>query len=552
MQYSVNLVLVLPPTRADAAAIEKLFAANGIECAIVGDVTALCQGVQQGAGTVVISEESLLAQADQLISVIDKQPVWSDMPIIALSKSGTESPALVAILPQLGNVSVVERPVRMTTLVSLVRSSLRARVRQYQVRDYLIERAQVEQMIRDAERTERAARSEAERSNRMKDEFLATLSHELRTPLHAILGWSQIVRRSADLPAKVVEGLSVIERNARAQSQIISDLLDMSSIISGKVRLEVQRADLAVILEAAVNTIRPAADAKGLRLQVVLDPLAQPVRGDPDRLQQVFWNLLTNAVKFTPKGGRVAVSLERVNSHLEVNVQDSGEGISPDFIPYVFDRFRQADSAADRRHGGLGLGLAIVKQLVELHGGNVCVESVGKGAGALFRVLLPLMASIRDSDGVDAEKIHPKQASMVTALPNLTKQDLAGCKVLVVDDESDARSLIGRLLEECGAHVSTAASAEEALVRMSEDRPDLMISDIGMPGQDGYALIRQIRNLADARRLTPAIALTAYARLEDRVRAVEAGYQLHLAKPVEAAELLAMVDSLRTRPMRGC
>ena len=548
-ENDANLVLVLPPTRADAAAIEELLNVNGIACAIVADVTALCRGVQQGAGTIVISEESLLARAEELISGMAKQPVWSDIPIIALSKSGMESPAFAAILPRLGNLSVIERPVRTTTLISLVRSSLRARVRQYQVRDYLIEQAQAEQAVRDAEQTERAARGEAERSNRIKDEFLATLSHELRTPLHAILGWSQIIRRSPELPPKVSEGLSVIERNARAQSQIISDLLDMSSIISGKARLDVQQADLAVILDAAVNTVRPAAEAKELRLQVVLDPLVQPVRGDPSRLQQVFWNLLTNAVKFTPKAGRVTVSLERVNSHVEVNVRDSGEGIDPDFLPFVFDRFRQADSSSDRRHGGLGLGLSIVKQLVELHGGTVGVTSLGKGAGASFRVSLPLMASIGNYGSADAAKFHPKQSSMGAVLPEVTKPNLAGYRVLVVDDESDARSLIRRLLEECRATVSTAASADEALARMGEDRPDLLISDIGMPGQDGYALIRRIRSLPDAGSMTPAIALTAYARLEDRVRAIDAGYQLHLAKPVEAVELLAMVASLRPRPL---
>ncbi|MGH9561934.1 MAG: hybrid sensor histidine kinase/response regulator, partial [Terracidiphilus sp.] len=367
---------------------------------------------------------------------------------------------------------MVERPVRMTTLTSLVQSSIRARDRQYQVRLHMTEQTLAEAALREAERTERAARTEAERAGRIKDEFLATLSHELRTPLHAILGWSQILRKSKDMPATISEGLSVIERNARSQAQIISDLLDMSSIISGKVRLDVQRADLASIVEAAVDTVRPAAEAKTIRLQTMLDPLARPVRADPNRLQQIFWNLLTNAVKFTPKGGRISVSLERVNSHLEVTVADNGEGIDPAFLPYVFDRFRQADAATDRRHGGLGLGLSIVKQLVELHGGTISVKSGGKGTGSTFRVALPLMATIGDSRDV-ATSHHP--AESVYREPPLAapRVDLRGFKILVVDDEADARALIRKLLEECEAIVATAASADEALALLVSEQPDL-------------------------------------------------------------------------------
>jgi hypothetical protein len=430
---------------------------------------------------------------------------------------------------------------RMTTLVSLVRSSIRARERQYQVRQYIVEQARAEAALRNAEYTERLARTEAERAGRIKDEFLATLSHELRTPLHAILGWSQILRKNTEMPAKASEGLSVIERNARSQAQIISDLLDMSSIISGKVRLDVQRADLANIVQAAVDTVRPAADAKGIRLHIVLDPLARPVRGDPNRLQQVFWNLLTNAIKFTPKGGRVSVSLERVNSHLEVNFADTGEGIDAGFLPYIFDRFRQADSATDRRHGGLGLGLSIVKQLVELHGGTISAKSGGKGLGSTFRVALPLMATIADSQ--DAPRSHPAESVYRESAPVTPGANLSGFKILVVDDESDARALVRHWLEGCNATVSTAGSAEEALTILEKDPPDLLISDIGMPGEDGYRLIQRIRAMGNDRARTPAIALTAYARVDDRVKAIEAGYQMHLAKPVEPVELIAMAAS---------
>ncbi len=393
--------------------------------------------------------------------------------------------------------------------------------------------------------SERAARSEAERTSRMKDEFLATLSHELRTPLNAILGWSQILASGSRDDADLSEGLATIERNARAQTQIIEDLLEMSRIISGKVRLDVQRVDLAAVVQAAMETLKPAADAKGVRLQAVLDPRAGPVNGDPNRLQQVFWNLLTNAVKFTPRGGRVQVVLECVNSHLEVSVTDTGEGIRPDFLPYVFDRFRQSDASTTRRHGGLGLGLAIVKQLIELHGGTVRARSDGEGKGAAFIVSLPLKVLHVEPEPVQ-ERRHPKTASVPVAADLCA--DIAGVKVLIVDDEPDARALLKRLLEDCGAVVTVAASAEEAMRKLQAERPDVIASDIGMPGEDGYALIRRIRALGPERGGdTPALALTAYARADDRVKAVMAGFQHHISKPVEPAVLIAMVASLTGR-----
>ncbi|HEX8342271.1 MAG TPA: PAS domain-containing protein [Tepidisphaeraceae bacterium] len=392
---------------------------------------------------------------------------------------------------------------------------------------------------------ERAARADAEHAGRMKDEFLATLSHELRTPLNAILGWSQILRKSEDVSQEIGEGLQIIERNARAQTQIIEDLLDMSRIINGKVRLDVQPVELASVVHAAVDTVRPTAEAKGVRLQVVLDPLAGPVSGDPSRLQQVFWNLLTNAIKFTPRVGRVQVVLERVNSHLEVAIADTGSGIKPEFLPHVFDRFRQADASTTRRHGGLGLGLAIVKQLVEMHGGSVRVKSAGAGAGSTFTVALPL-APLRDlPEHHESERRHP--AAPVSG-PNDLCADIAGVRVLVVDDEPDARSLVKRLLEDCGAEVRTAATVAEAMTLLGEEQPDVLLSDIGMPDEDGYALIRRVRALPpDRGGAVPAVALTAYARSEDRVRAMRLGYQNHVVKPVEPAELLTVVATLAGR-----
>lgn len=395
--------------------------------------------------------------------------------------------------------------------------------------------------------SERAARIELERASRMKDEFLATLSHELRTPLNAVLGWAQILAKTP-MPEDAIEGLQIIERNARVQAQIIEDLLDMSRIVSGKVRLDVQRLELANVVSAAVETVRAAADAKGVRLQAVLDPAAGPVSGDVNRLQQVFWNLLTNAMKFTPRGGRVQVILERVNSHLEVSVIDTGEGIDPSFLPHVFDRFRQADGGTNRRHGGLGLGLAIVKQLVELHGGDVRAKSGGLGTGSTFTVSLPLTV-IHPEPEPAAERRHP-----VLGPVQLSEEmclQIEGVKVLVVDDESDARLLVRRFLEECKARVTTASSAGEALELLKSTRPQVLVSDIGMPGEDGYALIRRVRALPPEQGGdTPAIALTAYARAEDRMKAVMAGFQQHVVKPVEPAELITLVGILATPARR--
>lgn len=392
--------------------------------------------------------------------------------------------------------------------------------------------------------SERLARSEAERISRVKDEFLATLSHELRTPLNAILGWTQVLRGDLSNLEDIQDGLATIERNARAQTQIIEDLLDMSKIISGKVRLDVQQLQLDQIVSAAVDTMRPAATVKGIRLSALIDPQARMISGDPNRLQQVFWNLLSNAIKFTPKEGRVHVVLERIHSHVEVSITDSGEGIAPEFLPYVFDRFRQQDASTTRRHGGLGLGLAIVKQLVELHGGQVRVESAGPGQGTTFKVLLPLSVVQPAPDPADPERRHPQAGTTPLPIP-ADRLNLAGVKVLVVDDEADARALVQRLLEDRGALVQTAGSAAEAIEMLASQRPDVLVSDIGMPEEDGYTLIRRVRALpAEQGGNTPAVALTAYARSEDRLKAIMAGFQNHLAKPVEAAELLALVATL--------
>ena len=391
----------------------------------------------------------------------------------------------------------------------------------------------------DVEELRRALRR-AEESNRLKDEFLATVSHELRTPLTAVLGWAHLLRSGQLDEESSARALETIDRNARAQNRMIEELLDVSRIITGKLRLDVRPVDLPLVVEEAVDSVRPAADAKAVRLQLVLDPQAGPVSGDPDRLQQVIWNLLSNAVKFTPKGGRVQVRLERINSHVELTVSDTGQGIEPEFLPFVFDRFRQADMTKKRAHGGLGLGLAIARHLLELHGGAIRAASGGTGQGATFTVTLPLMV-VRAQPGA-AERRHP---TAVESLPYESGPALDGLRVLVVDDEPDTRELLAAVLKGRGAAVTLAASAGEALQAIERETPHVLVSDIGMPGEDGYELISRVRALPPERGgNVPAAALTAYAREDDRIRALLAGFQIHIPKPVNPAELAAVVATL--------
>ncbi|MEG4072242.1 ATP-binding protein [Microcoleus sp. Pol14C2] len=398
-------------------------------------------------------------------------------------------------------------------------------------------------------RREQIIRAEAEAANRAKDEFLSILSHELRTPLNAILGWSTMLRQKNLSEDKVARALETIERNAKSQAQLIEDILDVSRIITGKLRLRVRPVNLVPVIESAIESVQLAAEAKSIRLQSVLDSEAGPLLGDADRLQQVVWNLLSNAVKFTPKDGRVQILLQRVNSHVEITVSDTGAGISSDFLPLVFDRFSQHDSTTTRSYGGLGLGLAIVRQLVELHGGTVTVVSPGIGQGTTFTVKLPVM--IIHLPPTAPEPLN----SLVEANGRFqTSPTLEGLQILVVEDEADALELLSTILGKYGAEVMAVASVKEALtiIETATDRkPDVLVSDIGMPDEDGYSLIRKLRQLEAQRggRL-PAIALTAYARNDDRQQALLAGFQMHLTKPVDAAELVAVVASLTGRTSR--
>jgi signal transduction histidine kinase/ActR/RegA family two-component response regulator len=385
---------------------------------------------------------------------------------------------------------------------------------------------------------ERKARADAEAANRLKDEFLATVSHELRTPLTAILGWSRLLSARKMQPERLAHALGVIERNAQVQRALVEDLLDVSSIITGKLRLEVQPVDLADVVDRAIETVRPAAQAKEIRLLRTLDVGGGELAGDPNRLRQVVWNLLSNAIKFTPRGGQVVVRLDAADGYRLLEVRDTGEGIAPAFIPHLFERFRQADSSPTRVHGGLGLGLAIVRHVVELHGGRVRAESEGVGQGTRFVVELPISKAVQPV----AEEDDPEDSVPPGPVP---PPDLTGVRVLVVEDKPDAREVLVAALEQYGANVIAAASASEALDTLERFEPRVLVSDIGMPGEDGYSLLRQVRALSREELCrVPVVALTGFAGPAERARALDAGFQSHVAKPVDPLALAKVVSRL--------
>ncbi|HZT60303.1 MAG TPA: hybrid sensor histidine kinase/response regulator [Pyrinomonadaceae bacterium] len=538
-------VLLLTPTGRDADLTGRYLTAAGIPVEVCAGIEELCEKCRRGAGAALIAEEALTSEnSRRLLDALGQQPAWSDFPLVVLTAGGQRASGDASAVRSLGdaaNVTLVERPTRVITILSAVRSALRARRRQYEVRAHLAaERLAQEERARLLDEAV-AARAEAEAVNRAKDVFLATLSHELRTPLTAILGWVRILHdKSADAEISR-HGLEVIERNAEAQYQLIRDLLDVSRIISGKLQLNTRQIGLAPVVEAALDSVRQAADAKSIRLGAEYDDETDLVTGDPDRLQQVIWNLLSNAIKFTPKGGSVGVRVGRHGSDVRVSVSDTGQGISPEFLPHVFERFRQADGSTTREHGGLGLGLAIVRHLVEQHGGRVSAESDGEQRGSTFSIDLPIAAvktPAREAEGRPDSKRPPAGAALA----------LGGVRVLVVDDNPDARELLTLVLGGAGAEVTAAASAAAALELLQQAEVDVLISDIGMPTEDGYALIGQARSLT-ARR-TPSVALTAYASEEDRRRALAAGFDAHITKPVEPAELVSVLAGLVASPRR--
>jgi signal transduction histidine kinase/ActR/RegA family two-component response regulator len=394
--------------------------------------------------------------------------------------------------------------------------------------------------ILEALQREQTARAEAEANARAKDEFLAIVSHELRTPLSAMLGWAEVLRSRRPGDPIYERALQTIERNAELQSKLIEDLLDTTRILSGKLSIEAHPLYLDELLEESLDVVRPTAETKNIALLVTFDSAPGLILGDANRLQQVFWNLLSNAIKFTEPGGRVEARLERGNVEARIIVSDTGKGITPDFLPYVFDPFRQADSSSARRQGGLGLGLALARRLVEMHGGAIKAESAGEGQGAIFTVTLPTLAGSRAVSEMNA-------IELCSTIDTSDQPKLAGLNILVVDDEADARDLLAIRLQQYGAEVITAASAEAALeaLRRRKPRPDLIVSDIAMPGEDGYSLIRRLRAMEpDEGGRIPAIALTAYSRTKDRVQALAAGFQMHMPKPVNAAELAIAITSI--------
>lgn len=450
------------------------------------------------------------------------------IPVIHLSATFVKDIDKVRGL-ELGADGYLVHPVEPPVLIATVRAFLRAR----QAED-------------DRERlltSERAARAEAERANQVKDEFLATLSHELRTPLQAIIGWAQLLKSGKLATSDANEAVVVIERNAQAQAQMIADLLDISRITSGKLRLDVQPVDPAAMVESALIAILPAATAKRIRITKNLDPAAEFVAGDPARLQQVVWNLINNAVKFTPKEGKIEVNLRRIDSRVEINVVDNGQGIEATLLPRIFDRFKQGDASTTRTHGGLGLGLAIARQLVELHGGQITAESEGPGKGSSFTIMLPVSPSIRRDQlaTVPTETLEQQWVG---------EANLEGVRILHVDDDIDSRQILARVLQNYGATTLAAEGMSEALDAIPKFQPHILLSDLGMPGHDGFELIRRIRQAGLTAVDLPAIALTGFARPEDRERALFAGFQVHMAKPVDPRELTAAVVMLMQQKRR--
>ena len=502
----------------------------------LSDPRDIIAGLQCGADNFIgkpFTEDYLLSRVREVLA--NRELIAREQPDGSVQvKAGGQTYTINAAKPQV-----------LDLLLSVYDAALRRnRELQRAERELLKLNRELEQKFHDREHLlerERAARAEAERANRMKEEFLATVSHELRTPLSAISGWAQFLRQGSPGPDEVHEALEVIERNAWTQTQIVEDLLDMSRIVSGKLRLQVTEVDLPKVVRAGMETVRTAAEARGVELVARLDPAVSRLQGDEARLQQVVWNLVNNAVKFTPSGGTVTVSLRPARAGVEIEVADTGAGIEPEFLPHVFDRFRQSDASITRKHGGLGLGLSIVKHLAESHGGSVSVTSDGLGRGATFAVWLPLTG------------LKPTPESEPPATPERGRElrppdrslRLDGVRVLVVDDEADARTLFCRILSDRGAKVELVSSAPAALRAIEGAAFDVLVSDIGMPKEDGYQLIQQVRALpAERGGGIPALALTAYARNEDQAKALDAGFDQHLTKPVDAAELISHVAAL--------
>ena len=662
-------ILVLAPTGKDAVLTARFFREAGLSVEICEDVSELCRKLNEGAGIIFLTEEVLTVHNTScVIQELRGQPTWSDIPLIVLTAAGGESPTNIEAIRELGdtgNVTLIDRPVRLMTLISTVKSALRARNRQYEARDFLIAEIISKEAVRQSEERlrfalnaarlgawqlslddyqlectdlckanfgrkphdsftyedlfeaihpddrervkatinqavkmrkeyeaeyrvtwlddslhwifasgsvsydengepktitgvtlditerknaekeremllerERLARAEAETANRLKDEFLATVSHELRTPLNAMLGWMSLLRTNKLAGKDSERALEIVERNARTQALIIEDLLDVSRIITGKLHLKIKPVEPAQLIKSAVDSLKPAADAKEISIQQIEEDEPSSVMGDPGRIQQVIWNLLSNAIKFTPRGGEVEIKLSTEQECLAISISDTGAGIDPKFLPFVFDRFLQADGTSTRTYSGLGLGLAIVRHLVELHGGVVKAESDGEGKGSTFTVRLPLLPKQK----TEVKTAQKGAVNYQGHLANGYEDSLKGLKILIVEDEVDSLEFLKFFLEQCGAQVSGANSVTSAIECLKKTIPDLIVSDIGLPEADGYEFIETVRSLPPERGgNVPAVALTAYARNEDKLRALSSGFQTHLSKPVDTDELIATV-----------
>ena len=513
---SEQCVLIFAPIGRDAELTRDLLEHASIPCLVCHSMARVIDTLAAvGGGALLLTEEAFDEPGfSTLVAALDQQPPWSDVPVLLFAGSGTEMSArAIRSIDTLRNVTLLERPIRLAAVLSTVRAALRSRARQYEVRDLLV--------------ALQRARTEAESANRLKDEFLATLSHELRTPLNAILGWTSMLARGQIEPDRLPRVFEALDRNAQAQAQLIADVLDVSRIITGKLQLQPTTIDICDVAARAADAVRPAAAVKHLTL-AVRDVADCWVFGDPDRLQQVFWNLLSNAVKFTPPGGSIDVDISRNAAGIAVTVTDTGVGMPLAFVPFVFDRFRQADQTTTRAHGGLGLGLSIVKHLTELHGGTVVATSEGVGRGCRFEVRLPAVTAPPPVATTDREVD--------------TTNRLDGQSILVVDDDQSTREVVSAALQAAHAQVQIAASAAEARQRLAEYTPAVIIADLGMPVEDGFSFIRDVRQ-SDARRI-PAIALSAYADAASRNAALAAGFTAFLAKPTRPHALVELVVSV--------
>jgi signal transduction histidine kinase len=513
-------ILILAPAGRDATLLETTLAAQGYRVERARDAGALAGAVAAGAGAAILTEEALgLRGLDALICTLREQPPWSDFPILLLTSHeqvAERTPPAQHLVEALGNVTIIERPVRIVAFLSSVRAALRARRRQYEARALFT--------------SERAARAEAEQANLAKDNFLAVLSHELRTPLTAVMGWARMLDSGVLDPERAAVALATITRNATLLARLIDDLLDVSRIANGKLTIDRRPLDLADVVQPAVDAVRPAAAAAGIELSASVVPA--PLLGDAGRLQQVIDNLLSNAVKFTRAGGRIEVALANDGAVARLTVSDTGIGIAPEFLPHIFDRFRQAEAARTRSHGGLGLGLAIVHQIVAMHDGTVRATSAGLDTGTCFHIELPLA---RRTGGSTPDR----EAAFASV------ERLRGLRVLLVEDERDTRAFLTAVLEGFGAIVTAVDSAPAAMLALASTAPDVIVSDIGLPTEDGYSLVRRIRALPDPRiARVPAVALTAFTGREDVSRAREAGFQAHLGKPTDASRLAATLARL--------